>query len=108
MGFIKRVTGQQAAADANNRNAAATEAASRQSAQANQQQLQATAKAAADEQATLSARSKAEQDAADAASTPLQTADVQIDADNSSESAVDQRRTRRAAFGRNYNTGVSV
>lgn len=83
---------------------AATEQAAKDQANA----LQASAKAAADQQAMLANRNAAEQKASDAASVPLQTADVQLD-ENSPDSVTATRSKRRAAFGRNYTGGgVSI
>lgn len=107
MGAVRKWTGVNAQVDATNRNAAATIAATEAAAAQQQQQLMAAAKASADQQAQLAARSAAESKAASAASSPLQTADVQLDPD-AKESATAGRARKRAAFGRNYSTGVSV
>lgn len=64
-----------------------------------------SAKATADQQALLAARSAAEAKASDAVSQPLQSADVQLDDSGDSNSA---RNRRKASFGRNYSSGVSI
>ncbi len=113
MGWIKKqvrnVTGVNDQVDALEQNAAAQERATQEAAARQTQQLQATAKAAADQQSMLAARQAAEQAASDIASTPLDTADVQLDA-NPTESASATRRNKRAAFGKNYtsSSGVSI
>lgn len=108
MGFIKKVTGIQGATDAANANAKATEDAAKQSAAAQQEALTASAQAAAQQQAQASQRAQAEQTAADAASTPTQTADVELDPQDATQDATTARQNRRASFGRNYGTGISL
>ena len=108
MGFLRKVTGVQQQINATNRNADAQVAATKQAASSQAAALQASAQAAANSQAQASARSAAEQKASDAVSTPLQTADVQLSADNTGQSAEQQRRTTQASYGRNYSGGVSI
>jgi hypothetical protein len=107
MGAVRKLTGVDKQVDAANKNTDAQVQATAQAAAQQQQALMASARAAADQQAQLAARSAAESKAATAASAPLETADVQLDPD-ASESAAGGKARRRAAFGRNYSTGVSV
>jgi hypothetical protein len=107
MGAVRKLTGVDKQVEATNNQADAQTRATAEAAKNQQQALMASAKAAADQQAQLAARSAAEAQAATAASAPLQTADVQLDPD-ASESASGGRARRRAAFGKNYSTGVSV
>lgn len=111
MGFIKKnvrkLTGVSDQAEAIEANTAAQERATREASSRQTAQLQAAAKAAADQQSMLAARETATQAAADLASTPLGEAEVQLDA-NPTESAAGQRRTKRAAFGRGYTSSAGV
>lgn len=109
IGFVRKVTGVQGQIDAANANAEAQVQATEQASKASAQAQQDSARAAADQQAMLAARNAAETAASDAASQPLETADVQLDT-NSGESASATRRTRRAVFGKNYgsSSGVSI
>lgn len=104
---IMKFTGVQDQIDATNRNAdaqyAATEAATRNQQQALMQQAQD----AADAQANLIARQDAERKAADAVSTPLETAEVAIDAPTA-ESSTTTRAKRRRQFGQSYSGGVQL
>lgn len=106
MGLLRRLTGAQGQIDAAARNAdvqlEATKAASEGQAAA----LNATARAAAQNQAQLAARAAMEAKASEAVSAPLADAEVQLDLTAQSTSA---KRGRRAAFGRDYGaTGVSI
>lgn len=107
MGFVRKITGVQDQVDATNANAAAQERATTEAARAQQAALAASATAAADSQSQLAARSAAEAKAKDAASSPLATADVQLDA-NAPDSVTATRAKRKAAYGRNYSGGVSI
>lgn len=93
--------------DATNLNAAAQEKATQQAAAAQTQTLMQNAAATASQQSQLASRSAAEAKAATAVSAPLGTADVQLQPD-SPDSAAAVRNKRRASFGRNYSTGVSI
>jgi hypothetical protein len=104
MGFVRKVTGVQAQIDATNANADAQTKATAQAAAADQQQLMQSAKATADQQAQIAARSAAESKASSAVSAPLEQADVQLAGDGADA----QRRSRKASFGRNYSSGVSI
>lgn len=107
MGFIRKITGVQAQIDSANRNADIQEQGIRESAAAQQRELQQSAKAAADQQSMLAARNAAEAKAADAAALPLGVAEVQL-AKDTGQSATAARRTRRAKYGTGYSTGVSI
>lgn len=104
---MRKVTGVQKQTDATNRNAAAMEADTKQASMANQAALSASAKASADQQSMLSARSAAEAKATAAVSAPLGSADVQLDED-SADSVSATRNKRKASFGRSYTSGVSI
>lgn len=94
--------------DATNANADAQIAATKQSASDQQQALMQSAQAAADQQSQMAARQAVEQKAADVASQPLESADVQLD-QNSPDSVTATRNKRKASFGRNYTgTGVQI
>lgn len=105
MGFVRKITGVQGQIDAAKRNAKAQEDATKQAAAAQAQALNASANAAAQQQAQLAARSAAEAKAASAVSAPLDQADVQLDDSGATTAA---RKSRRAVFGKNYSTGVSI
>ena len=107
MGFVRKITGVQSQIDATEQNAAAQENATKQAAAAQTQTLMQNAPATAAQQGQLAARSAAEAKASAAVSQPLDSADVQLQAD-SPDSAAASRNKRRAAFGRNYSTGVSI
>lgn len=107
MGFIRKITGVQSQIDATNANASAQENATKAAAAAQTQTLMQNAEATAAQQGQLAARSAAEAKAATAVSQPLGTADVQLQPD-SPDSAAAVRNKRRASFGKNYSTGVSI
>lgn len=106
MGAVRRWTGAQGQIDAMNANAAQQERATKEAARAQAQSLLDAARAAATQQAQMSARSAAEAKAATVASQPLAQADVQID--DGVENSTAARRSRRASYGRNYSSGVSI
>lgn len=108
MNFIRKITGVQGQIDATNANADAQVAATKQSAQDAQNQMQAAAQAAAAQAAQVSARDAAEQKAADAASAPLGNADVELQATDPTQTVTQRSRARQASFGRNYGGGVSI
>ena len=105
MGFIRKITGVQGQIDEARRNAAAQEAAVKQSAQQAEQAAMQSAKAAADQQAQFAARSAAEQKAAEAVAIPLATAEVEIATDVTSTQDV---KRKRAKFGKDYSSGVNI
>lgn len=105
MGFLRKITGVQGQIDAARENAAAQETETKRAAQQAETNMMQSAKAAADSQAQLAARSAAEQKASDAINVPLGTVDVSVDTGSSSTSDV---RRRRAKFGRDYNSGVNI
>lgn len=107
MGKVRKITGVQGQIDAANRNADAQNAATKAAADAQAAALVASAKAAADAQRNAAARLAVEDKASDAASQPLGTADVQLDED-ATTSVSARRNQRKAAFGKNYSTGVSI
>lgn len=107
MGFVRKLTGVQAQIDATNKNADAQMAATVQASRDQQAALSATAKAAADQQSQIAARSAVEAKASEAASQPLDSADVQL-ADTPTESVAATRAKRKASYGRNYAGGVSI
>lgn len=114
MGAVRKLTGvdkqiraANAQADAAIKNNELTEQANKAAAEAQAQQLMQSARSAADTQAMLAARNSAEDQARTVASQPLATADVQLDADPTASSAA-SRSKRRAQFGRNYSSGVSI
>jgi hypothetical protein len=107
MGFVRKKTGIQGQIDAAAMNADAQEAATKQAAMAQQRALMDSARAAAASTSQIAARAAAESKAADAASQPLATADVQLD-DPTGQDGVAARRTRRASFGRGYSSGVNL
>lgn len=107
MGFVRKITGVQGQIDAANRNADEQNAATKAAADAQTQQLMQSAKAAADAQRNAAARMAVEDKAASAASAPLAVADVQLDED-ASTSVSARRNQRKAAFGKNYSTGVGI
>jgi hypothetical protein len=106
MGFVRKITGIQGQIDSVNANTASQEAATKEAALGQAAALNASAMAAAQQQAQLAARSAAEQKAQAAVSTPLQEADVKL-ADPAANGTA-ARRGRRASFGRDYKTGVSI
>lgn len=63
-----------------------------------------SAVAAARQQSSITARAAAEAKAADAAATPLETADVVLD----EPVATVARKAKKRAFGTGYNSGISV
>lgn len=107
MGFVRKITGVQAQIDSTNANAAAQAEATKSAADSQQAALMQSAQASATQQAQLSARSAAEAKASTAVSAPLGKADVQLDT-NPTESVSASRNRKRASFGRNYSTGVSI
>lgn len=107
MGFVRKVMGVQGQIDATKDNANAQIAATQQAANAQQQNLMQNAKAAADQQAMLSARMAVESKVSDQLSQPIGTAEVQIDGD-STDSVTATRRKAKAAFGREYSSGVQI
>lgn len=114
MGFVRKITGADAQiknarreAEAAEKNNEITAAANKQAADAQAQQMIQSSRAAADTQAMLQARTAAEDKARTVASQPLATANVQLDGDPGESSAA-TRSKRRAQFGRNYSSGVSI
>lgn len=107
MGFVRKITGQQAQIDAARENAARQEASAKQAADAAARQAQGAAKASADAAAQASARSAAEEKAAEVVSAPLGQADVSVDAQQTETTTAATRR-KRTQFGRTYNTGVGL
>lgn len=96
MGFIKRITGQDAQLKAARANAkAVTDAAAAQT-EANNATAAANAQAASDAVVQAQARQDAQQAAQDALATPVETVDVQVDP---STTDLALRRKRRAQFG---------
>jgi hypothetical protein len=107
MGKIRKWTGADAQINAARANAAAQEESTKQAADAQLRTLTDSARAAAQQQTQIAARLAAENKASAAATAPLATADVQLDETGGADPAA-QRRTRRAAFGRSYNSGVNL
>lgn len=107
MGYVRKLTGVDDQKAATERNAAMQEAATKQAAQAQQAALGASAKASADAQSQIAARSAVEDAAKEAASQPLGTADVQLDA-APGESTTAARNKRKASYGRSYSGGVNI
>ena len=105
MGFLRKITGVQGQIDAAKRNAAAQEMETKRAAQQAEANMMQAARAAADSQAQLAARSAAEQKANDAVSLPLASVEVNVDTEPTSTSDV---RRRRAKFGRDYSSGVNI
>jgi hypothetical protein len=108
MGFLRKLTGAQGQIDAAKKNANATMAAAKLSADSQIAALNATTQAAAAAQAQAAERSRVEREAADAVSKPLEVADVSL-APAATGSAVGDARRKRAQFGRGYSaTGVNL
>jgi hypothetical protein len=107
MGWLRKKTGAQQQTDALYENARVAEAATKQAAAGQIAQLQQSARAAADNQAMVSARNAAEAKASDAAAQPLATADVALSAPQE-ETVTAGRAKRRASYGKNYSSGVSI
>jgi hypothetical protein len=107
MGFLRKITGVQGQIDATNRNAQAQADATVQASRDQQAALSASAKAAADAQGQIAARAAVEAKASEAASQPLDSADVQLDA-SPTESVAATRAKRKVSYGRNYAGGVSI
>ena len=105
MGYVRKIMGVQSQIDEARRKALAQEEATKQAAQAAERASMVSAKAMADQQAQLAARSAAEQKASDAVSVPLAQVDVSVDTESASTSDV---RRRRAKFGRDYSSGVNI
>lgn len=105
--LIMDFTGVNDQIDATNRNADAQYAATAQATRDQQAALMATAQAAADQQTTLVARQDAQAKAEAAASAPLETAEVSIDAPTT-ESGSATRARRRKQFGQSYSGGVQL
>lgn len=103
MGFVRKVTGVQGGIDAANRNADAQIQATKQAAEQNQQALAETARSAAQQQSMLAARNAAMDVARESVSTPTESVQVDLAA----QETPGTRRGRRAQFGRG-STGVSI
>lgn len=107
MGFLRKITGQQAQIDQRARNADAQIAATQQAATASANAAIQQAKQVADNTKLVAERDAANTAAQDALSTPLDTADVQLQADTGLGVAASSRK-RKAKFGQNYSTGVTI
>jgi hypothetical protein len=107
VGYVRKITGAQGQIDAMNNNAAAQVSAAKTAADAQVQAMNAGAAAAADAQKQAAARGQAESLAVASASKPLATADVALDESLSGEGTGAVRK-RRAQFGKNYASGVSI
>lgn len=107
MGFVRKITGQQKQIDAANRNADAQVKATEQAARDQQAAAAAAAIAAANAQRAAAERDRVTRAASDAASTPMGTADVALDAPESESAGITRKRTR-AQFGKSYGSGVSI
>lgn len=107
MGFVRKITGQQAQMDAAQRaadqQAAAIKASSEQAARASRDAAQQAAQA----QAAAAARNAAVGAASDALEVPLDNPDVQL-AGPVPVSAGEATRKRKATFGVGVNTGVNI
>lgn len=104
MGFVRKITGVQSQIDATNKNADAQIEATKKSAELNQAALAETARAAAEQQAMMSARNAATDKAKEAISTPTESVQVDLAASETPTT----RRGRRAQFGRGVSSGVSI
>jgi hypothetical protein len=107
MGFLRKVTGTQGQIDAMNNNADVQIKAAKAAADAQTKALNDAASATADAQRQAADRQQVEQAAADAVSKPLAVADVALDTPDTG-SAIAKARQRRAQFGKNYTSGVSI
>lgn len=106
-GFIRKITGVADQVNATKDNTAAQVKATEDAAAAQSAALQASAKAAADSQASIASRASAEDKASTAAATPLGQADVQLSADQT-DSVTATANRRKVAFGRNYTGGAQI
>lgn len=107
MGWLKRITGIDSQQRAMKANAAATIAAAEQSSRDAANAALDQARAATDQMASQVARDAAIDKANDLLDVPMETADVQIEA-QSTESAAAARRKKRGSFGNDYLSGVTV
>lgn len=107
MGFLRKITGQQAQIDQQARNADAQIAATQQAAADSANAAIQQARQVAENTALVAQRDAANQQAQDALSTPLDTADVQLQADTGLGVAAGTRK-RKAKFGQNYTSGVTI
>ena len=105
--LIMDFTGVNDQIDATNRNADAQFAATAAATKSQQDALLQQAQEAADAQTNLVARQDAERKAKDAASTPLETAEVSLDAPTT-ESASTSRAKRRQKWGQSSQGGVQL
>jgi hypothetical protein len=108
MGWLRKLTGVQGQIDAARSNADATNRATEQAAAGQSAALNAAAAATAQQQAIITERQAAEQKAAAIVSAPLATAEVTLNESATSGASTKARRARRTAFGRNYQSGVSI
>jgi hypothetical protein len=107
MGFLKRITGVATQVRANQQNAAALTAAAKANSEAATNAAIDQARTIAEQQAASTARDAAIARAKELSSTPMDSADVQLEA-TSSESAAAATRKKRGQFGRDYMSGVSI
>ena len=107
MGFIRKVTGQQAAIDAQQRAAEQQAAAVKASSEAAAKAARDSAAQAATSQAAAAARNAAVGAASDSLALPMENPDIQISGPVPA-SAGETTRKRKAAFGVGVDTGVNI
>jgi hypothetical protein len=107
MGWIKKITGISSIEDANKSNARAVTAAAKANSEASANAAIDQARTIAEQQAASTARDAAIARARELSATPMDSADVQLEA-TSEESAAAASRKKRGSFGRDYLSGVSI
>lgn len=107
MGFLKRITGVASIERANQQNAAAVTAAAKATSEASANASIDQARTIAEQQAQQTARDAAIARAKELSATPMDSADVQLEA-TGDESAAAAARKKRGQFGRDYMSGVSI
>ena len=105
MGAIRKLTGVQSQIDAANRNARVQEEAAQAAAKAAAEAAQVSAQSAANQQRNAQEREQIQADIAGRLAAP-ESADVQLG--NANDNSSGATRRRRATFGRNYGSSVSI
>lgn len=108
MGWLRKITGVDKQLKVQEKQAAIAQQANEQAAAANIASINAAAAATADQQAILAERAVAEKAAAAAVSQPLDVAEVSLSSDVTLGGSTKARKAKRAAFGKNYQSGISI
>lgn len=107
MGFIKRITGIDSIERANRQNAEAVTAAAKANSEASTNAAIDQARTIAEQQAASTAREAAIARAKELSATPMDSADVQLEATGDTSAAAASRK-KRGQFGRDYLSGVAI